>query len=274
MASRSATHSSPQPGPAQLRSPQPGPSPLRALAVRAATWALLGVNRLGYDITREHFRYRFVHALGQAGVDCVLDVGANVGQFGRQLRRAGFDGRIHSVEPLTDAFAQLRRHSARDAAWTVQRAAVSDATGTVRMNVAGNSVSSSVLPMLARHVAAAPQARYVRTEDVPATTVDAIVAERGLRPERTLLKIDVQGYEANVLAGAQDTLGHFAAIRTEMTLAPLYDGQALLAETVEFMAKHGFDLWYVEPGFVEPGTRRLLQVDGVFFNATGAGAHA
>jgi hypothetical protein len=50
-----------------------------------------------------------------------------------------------------------------------------------------------------------------------------------------------------------------------MTLVPLYDGQALLPEMIEYLGGHGFDLWYVEPGWVEPDTKRMLQLDGVFF---------
>jgi FkbM family methyltransferase len=233
--------------------------------VRAMTQIRLLLNRAGFEVTREHFKHRFVYSLHQHGVDTVIDVGANTGQFGHLLRRSGFAGRIHSVEPLRSAFTELRAGAARDPRWTVERAAVSDEPGTVTMNVSGNSVSSSVLPMLDRHASAAPQAQYVATQDVQATTVDDIVTRAHLRPESTLLKVDVQGYEKAVLDGAAKTLGSFAAVRTEMSLVALYDGQPLLAEVVEYLGGHGFDLWSVEPGFVEPGTRRLLQLDGVFF---------
>lgn len=225
------------------------------------------VNRTGFDVTREHFKHRFVHSLDLHRIDTVLDIGANTGQFALALRRAGFTGRIHSVEPLAEAFAALQRAGTRDPAWTAERAAVSDEPGLVVINVAGNSVSSSILPMLDRHADAAPSSRYVATEDVRATTVDEIVADRGLRPESTLLKIDVQGFEKSVLDGARKNLAGFAGVRTEMSLVELYEGQALLPEIVALLGAVGFDLWYVEPGFVEPGTRRLLQLDGVFFRA-------
>lgn len=240
------------------------------LSRAAQTRLRLLVNRAGYDVTRDHFKHRFVHSLQYAGIDTVLDVGANIGQFGAQLRRAGFTGRIHSVEPLQDAFGGLQREAARDPGWTAQRSLVSDQPGSMRMNVSGNSVSSSILPMLSRHATAAPDAQYVGTELVSATTVDAIVAEQGLRPERTLLKIDVQGYEAQVIAGATHTLSRFAAVRTEMSLVPLYEGQALMPEMIELLTGHGFELWYVEPGFIEPESRRLLQLDGLFMRSDSA----
>lgn len=224
--------------------------------------------RAGFDVTRDAFKHGFVHQMKHHGVDAVLDVGANVGQFGQLLRQAKFSGRIHSVEPLQSAYDGLAAVAAADARWTTQRAAVSAESGLLTLNVAGNSVSSSVLPMLEQHTAAAPDAQYVERESVPATTVDEIVAAHDLDPERTLLKIDVQGYEKPVLDGAAKTLGEFGAVRTEMSLVALYDGQALLTDIVEYLGGHGFELWFVEPGFVEPGTRRLLQLDGVFFRRT------
>jgi FkbM family methyltransferase len=232
---------------------------------KALTGIRLLVNRAGFDVTREQFRHRFVHALHQHGVDTAIDIGANTGQFGHQLRRSGFAGRIHSLEPLAAAYAQLEADARGDRSWTTQRAAVSDVAGMITMNVSANSVSSSVLPILDRSTDAAPQTAYVATEQVPATTVDDIVHDHDLDPQRTLLKIDVQGYEMAVLDGAVTTLETFAAIRSEMSLVALYDGQVLMAQMIEHLGARGFDLWFVEPGFVEPGTRRLLQLDGMFF---------
>ncbi|PZS20040.1 MAG: FkbM family methyltransferase [Pseudonocardiales bacterium] len=234
-------------------------------AVRAIGQIRSLVNRAGFDLTRENFRYRFVHGLAQHGITAVLDIGANTGQFGRALRRAKFAGRIVSLEPLPAAFEELLTHARADAHWTAERAAVSDHAGALRINVAGNSVSSSALPMLDRHATAAPGSRYVATQDVVATTVDDIVTRHALVPESTLLKIDVQGYEKSVLDGAANSLPGFGAVRTEMSLVALYDGQALLPEIIERLGECGLDLWFVEPGFVEPGTRRLLQLDGTFF---------
>jgi FkbM family methyltransferase len=225
------------------------------------------VNRTGFDLTRENFKHRFVAALHQHGVTEVLDIGANTGQFGAALRRARFAGRIVSVEPLADPFAALSARIAADPSWVAERAAVSEAIGTLTVNVAGNSVSSSVLPMLDRHADAAPQSRYVATEEVPATTVDSLVSRHGLTPTNALLKVDVQGYEQPVFDGAVTTLDQFAAVRAELSLVPLYDGQALMPDVVGFLADHGLHLWIVEPGFRDPTTGRLLQLDGVFFRS-------
>lgn len=239
----------------------------RSLLQRAVHEAKMVAHRAGFDVSRDTFKHRFVYQMHQHGIDTVVDVGANTGQFAELLRRSGFTGRIHSVEPLQSAYDTMTAASRRDAAWTVQRAAVSAEPGTLVMNVSGNSVSSSVLPMLERHANAAPAAQYVGQEEAVATTVDEIVSSYDLDPERALLKIDVQGYEREVLDGAAKTLSSFRAVRTEMSLVPLYEGQALMPEIVDHLSRRGFDLWFVEPGFTEPDTRRLLQLDGVFFRA-------
>lgn len=238
-----------------------------SLVHRVVHGAKIFVHRAGFDVTRETFKRRFVHALNQHGVDTALDIGANTGQFAAALRRAGFRGRIISVEPLRAAYDELSRHAAADPDWVVQRAAVGATAGTLTMNIAANSVSSSPLPILDRHTDAAPGSVYVGTEEVDATTVDELVRQHSIVAETTLLKIDVQGYEKPVLDGAAATLPQFAAVRTEMSLVPLYGGQTLMPDVLAYLGERGFDLWMFEPGFVEPATGRLLQADGVFFPA-------
>jgi FkbM family methyltransferase len=236
----------------------------RSAGQRALELARLAVQRTGFDVARDPF-HRFVHALHGHRIECVVDIGANTGQFGRQLRRTGYTGRIHSVEPLASAYAALARTCASDPSWTASREAVSDRPGTVTMNVSANSVSSSVLPILDRSTASAPATAYVGTEEVPATTVDELLPRLGADPARTLVKIDVQGYEQSVLAGAAASLPDLAGVRCELSLVPLYEGQPLLPELVASLAASGFGLWLVEPGWVEAGTGRMLQLDGTFF---------
>jgi FkbM family methyltransferase len=223
------------------------------------------VQATGFDVVREPFRTRFIPALADHGVTAALDIGANRGQFAHELRRSGFSGPIVSVEPLRDAFSALGSAAAGDALWATEQAAVGASVGELVMNVSQNSVSSSVLPILARSVAAAPQTQYVATETVAATTVDELVERHRLNPSVTLLKIDVQGFESAVLDGASATLSRFAALRLEMSLVPLYEGEQLMPEMVSRLSEAGFDLWHIDPGFVEPSTGRLLQLDGTFF---------
>ena len=240
-------------------------SGLRSAALRAFERVQASMHHAGVDITAAPFRYRVAHAMRLRGITDILDVGANTGQFAGTMRRAKVRGRIVSIEPLGAAFDELRARAAGDALWTVERAAVSARPGLLTINVSDNSVSSSVLPMLAEHARVAPSSRYVRTEEVTATTVDELVRRHQLVPASTLLKIDVQGHERAVLDGAAETLSQFGAVQAELSLVPLYEGQALLPEMLERLDAHGFDLWVIESGLTDPITRRQLQVDGTFF---------
>lgn len=195
----------------------------------------------------------------------VIDVGANVGQYGEELFRAGYDGEIHSIEPQPDAHARLRDCAQRWKRWTVLDAmAAGNSEGQVDMMVAGNSVSSSVLPMLDRHVQAAPSSAPVGRVTVRQTTLDTLYAERLETAPPTLLKIDVQGYEPQVLAGATRCLAKVQLVQLELSLQPLYAGQQLWLELVETMEQHGFQTWLVHPAFCDPRTGQVLQVDGLF----------
>ena len=171
---------------------------------------------------------QLARVLSAFGIDLVLDVGANTGQYGALLRELGYRGRIMSFEPLGAAHDALSARAAPDPLWNVApRGAVGDRDGEIVINVAGNSASSSVLPMLAAHSDAAPHSQYVGTEPVALRRLDGLVGDVLPQARSSLLKIDTQGFEAAVLAGAPQTLAAASAVQLELSLVPLYEGQAL-----------------------------------------------
>lgn len=223
--------------------------------------------RRGLDLVKAPYPVQLTRTLRWLGADTVLDVGANIGQFGSALRASGYRGRIVSCEPLSDAYAQLARRSANDAAWTVLNTAVGAQPGELSINVAANSFSSSILPMTSAHSDAAPGSEFVGTETVAVTTVADLVREHGVDADRSLLKIDTQGYESAVLDGAAGLLGRFAAITLELSFVPLYEGQQLFDELVARLRGAGYTLYGLDAGFGDPRTGRMLQCDGLFVRA-------
>jgi FkbM family methyltransferase len=196
-------------------------------------------------------------------INLVLDVGANTGQFAEELRACGYAGRILSFEPLPAAHAQLCAHAASDPNWTIaERTAVGAQTGSIEIHVSKNSVSSSILAMLPAHSEAEPQSAYVETETVPLSRLDDLYSPSAA--DRVLLKIDVQGYEAQVIEGAANLLRTCRAVISEMSLVPLYEGQFLAKDLWDLLAAQGFEAWSLEPGFRQPETGRMLQLDGIF----------
>lgn len=224
----------------------------------------------GLDLTRlrpeEDDKARVVSMLRRHGIDMVLDVGANKGQFGRGLREHGFRGYIVSFEPLGAAHMALEEASRGDARWYVApRMAIGAESGEIWINVAGNSVSSSILPMLERHSAAAPTSSYVGIEPVPMMTLDDAARPYLDGFGAVFVKIDTQGYESAVLDGAGAILAMARGVQLELSSTPLYQGQELIHSLLERLYSIGFSLWMVSPAFTDPATRRQLQVDATLF---------
>lgn len=202
--------------------------------------------------------------MDQAGVAGVLDIGANEGQFARQIRSAGWVGPIMSFEPLRDAHQVLSRLAASDPLWTVApRTAIGAHRDTVKINVAGNSQSSSILPMLERHRATAPESAYVGTEEIGVLPLDEAISQQN-RAAPYMLKMDVQGFESEVLRGAATTLENTAVIYCEMALQPLYEGEKLFYELCADIVGHGFRCAGLFNGHYDGSTGEVLQCDAVF----------
>lgn len=197
---------------------------------------------------------------------CILDIGANTGQFGAEVYDAGYRGRVISVEPIPAAHGDLTRRAAGYTGWVVHPAtAVGAQAGSVSFQVSANSVSSSVLPVTEATVAAAPEARQLETIDVPLTTVDQLVAAHGVERSNNLLKIDTQGYESQVLDGARQSIGVFDLVLLELSLVELYRGQTLWLDLIQRLQAVGFGVWFVQSEFVQPATGQTLQLNACFY---------
>lgn len=225
--------------------------------------------RAGYDVTPFDAKWsparRRGHLLGFLAVDVVLDVGANAGQYGGELRSdLGYRGRICSFEPLGHAYRDLRTRAADDPAWQTFNFALGDEAGRFTINVADNAESSSILEMLPAHAEAAPESRFVGTEEIEVKRLDEIFDEVARPGDRVWLKIDTQGFERRVLRGAEPTLPRIDTVQVEMSLMPLYEGDTGFFELSRLLVDQGYELFGLEPGFSDPRSGRLLQVDGIF----------
>jgi FkbM family methyltransferase len=213
---------------------------------------------------------RRARLLAWQGVDVVLDIGANAGQYGRSIRKAGFGGRIVSFEPLGEAFEQLALVAADDAGWVCHRLALGTRRGSATLNVSRDLEASSILAMEDRHVRHWPPSAYVGTEVVTVERVDSLASGLVAPDDRLYLKVDVQGYELQVLRGACGLLPQVVAIEAELSLVPLYREGPLYREVIEYVAGRGFQLVSIEGITEEPETGHMLQLDGVFVRGASA----
>jgi FkbM family methyltransferase len=253
--------------PITSRGPIPHPGITRRLIDSKPGQALkpfLGdaIARAGFELvpSTRPSSVRLQGTLRALGVMCVLDVGANQGQFATMLRASGFEGPIHSFEPQSRAFATLQRRAQGDPRWTCANVALASRAGAGLLHISSNSTSSSLLEMGALHEEAAPESRVVASEEVALTTLDAAVLGCGL-PTPYFLKIDVQGAELDVLGGAEAVLADTLLIQLEASLQPLYKGAPGATAILTWLDAHDYIPIGMTEGFTDPRTGELLQID-------------
>jgi FkbM family methyltransferase len=225
--------------------------------------------RRGLEV-RRHSSWRRQAMLTKHDVDVVLDVGAADGGYGRSLRKFGYDGRIVSFEPLSASFESLQATIRDDPKWTAHHLALGAESGSATINIASNRASSSFRDMLDSHRAAAPAVDYVGQETVTVSRLDDVDDGHVASARHPFLKIDTQGFEREVLAGATHLVGRCVGLQLELSFIPLYDGGMLVDEAVAWAYEQGFHLVNIEQGYSAP-SGEILQVDGVFFRSTTEG---
>jgi FkbM family methyltransferase len=165
---------------------------------------------------------------------------------------------------LHEAFADLKRAATSDSLWRTLNCACGAKAGSAKINVAKNSYSSSLLPMLEAHSASEPGSIYISEETISVCTLDESVISSLSPQDKVWLKIDTQGWEAEVLRGAAHLMPQVCAMECELSLVPLYEGQPLIDEMISMVYQMGFRMVSVAPAFSQPETGYALQIDGTF----------
>lgn len=228
------------------------------------------LDKAGFEIHRFPHRsnpyFQLLKGLEYFNVNQILDVGANTGQFSLNIFKVGYTGKIISYEPLESAHKQLLKNSESFNNWVIHpRCAIGDYDGSIVINESKNSVSSSILTVLDTHIKAAPNSKFIGEATISInklnTAADSYVDDSKI----TFLKMDVQGYEWNILNGANKILPRIKGILCEISLIPLYKDQRLWLDVIKRIEYEGFELWNIQPGFTDVEKGRTLQVDATFF---------
>lgn len=203
------------------------------------------------------------HLFVKKNIDYVVDIGANTGQFAKELLKMGYNNNILSFEPLPKTYAILKNTADKYSFWKTENVAVGNETKKININVSANTESSSVLPMLNSHQHLAPQANYIGCIEVDMITLDGYFAN--IRASNNIfLKIDVQGFEENVLLGATKFLEKVKILQLELSFIPLYDTNKKYYQLIEEIEVKGFFLYSFLPAFVNNTTGQMYQMDALF----------
>ncbi len=208
---------------------------------------------------------RRVKLLKNFEITKILDVGANIGQYAILSKKMGFRGEIISFEPITKAYDILALNALKYGKWRAYNFALGNKEERIIINISKNVYSSSILEIMPYNIDSAPDSRYEEEEVISVKKLDDIYNDLVQEKDHVLLKIDVQGFEKNVLEGAHRSLSNIKGVQIEMSLIELYRGEMLFTEVINFLKTYGFRLYSLENGFFNDNNGQLLQVDGIFF---------
>jgi FkbM family methyltransferase len=220
------------------------------------------LNRFGLEIRRASLGRNVMDFIRDRRIDVVLDVGANVGQFAETLRMKGYQGKIVSFEPISEVYKTLATKAMTDDQWEVNNFALGAESERTTINVADLSVYSSILPSTPAATNFDDAAMVTHTQTIEVRRLDDVFPTIS---GNTLLKVDTQGYERQVLEGGRQVLPKLKGVLMELPVIHLYEGTWQFHEAIEFMKEAGFVIAQIHPvNYHSVDEVSLVEVDCLF----------
>lgn len=171
---------------------------------------------------QRQFLRRFLHRLG---VDCLFDVGANVGQYAAELRNMGYRGLILSFEPDPACFEKLSARCAGDPHWHAFNLALGSREGTAEFNLMTIPLFNSFRQPSTEETDfyGAPNT-VEKVIEVPVKTLETMLPElqQKFGFATPFLKMDTQGFDVEVFRGASPVHDRIAGVQSEVSVKRLY----------------------------------------------------
>ncbi len=198
------------------------------------------LNKCGFDLIRtknahDDLGKHLANVLRDRQIDCILDVGANSGQYGLFLRALGYQGHIVSFEPVSSVFAKLQETSKADPKWHCHAYALGDKNEQKVINVYKSTVFSSFLAANDYSKNIWHSLEDVAPETVEVRRLESIWSEvtTDLGCKSYMLKLDTQGFDKFAFEGALGCLDAISVLQSELSLIPVYDGMAEVYEVLK-----------------------------------------
>jgi FkbM family methyltransferase len=228
------------------------------------------LNRRGYQVLAfpapQSYERHIRALLSTLDVNCVIDVGAHMGEFYQLLRGLGYAGRIVSFEPVPQSFDVLRRTAAGDRAWRGYNMALGREAGRKAINVPDSTGFASFLRPNEYCEARFPHARWRgRTVDTLVERLDSLYPAivHDIERPRVFLKMDTQGWDIAVLDGATAALEDVVALQSEISMIPIYHGMRSMVESLTDYNALGFECTNLFPVTFDEDDIRVIEYDCV-----------
>jgi FkbM family methyltransferase len=200
-------------------------------------------------------------------IKTVIDVGANTGQFSQKILSFLPDVMIYSFEPIKSCYEELSRNLFFNGNVKLFNFALGDTDGEQTIYLNDFTPSSSLLEMDDLHKKAFAYTEKCTPEVIQVRRLDAMISEMVLqRP--ILLKIDVQGYEREVIRGGLETIKQVDVMIVETSFSELYKNQPLFHEIYGLLRAQGFVYKGNYEQLINPNNGEILQADSLFIRAT------
>ena len=223
-----------------------------------------GFNLLGLDIKKFIPENDSLGWLKDLNINTVIDIGANTGQFAKEIRQKLTEAKIYSFEPMKQCYSQLNENFKEDKNFKSFNFALGDVDKEIAMNVSPYTPSSSLLKMTNLHETIFPHTKGIANRETIAIKRLDDFFETLKCSENILFKLDVQGYEDKVILGATNSLSKGKAILIETSFFPLYEGQLLFGQIYELLKKLGFSYAGCNNRKKNPLNGRTLFEDSIF----------
>lgn len=190
------------------------------------------LNLIGLDIKKFRPEIDYLKFLERYGIKTVLDIGANTGQFAKEIRGKLPQAKIYSYEPIKESFNKLNENMAKDKNFKSFNFALGNKNEHLEMNKSDYTPSSSILKMSGIHKTLFPHTKENQPERIEVKKLDDIASSLSFENE-ILIKADVQGFEDKVIEGGKETFKRAKILLIETSFVELYENQPLFADIYE-----------------------------------------
>lgn len=200
----------------------------------------------GYDLIRKNGSHleledHLAKILKRYTIDCVIDVGANEGQFYKLIRKTKYHQKIISVEPIPELVKKCETYKLKDQNYTIYNTAVGEEESQLELNVFESSVFSSFRELSAFSKEYFPEHTKLNKKiNVSVKRLDQLLVDEIKDFKNIFLKIDTQGFDLEAYRGAAGMMNKVSALLIECSVVPIYTGNTSYADTLKYFESEGF----------------------------------